>query len=225
MKNVELGILFIDIAKTAGTAITTSFQYQYPAYLFEGKHHSIQNFLSHGSAVFDDYGHPHGGTCSEVTAHDLQNHYSFSVIRNPYDRMVSLWLWGCRYIYSHDFNQFVRDVAHNKHREFNGVRYRSQADWICDAAGNVRVQHLLSYEALAGDFPVLLNKIGIDPFPLQVRNTAFTNSRKNRMPFLNYYTSKATRQTVEALWAADFQLFNYDKIANRSVHYGSTVSA
>ncbi len=222
MKNAELGLLFIDITKTAGTAITESFQNQYPHYVFEGKHHSIQNFVSYGSRIFDDNGQPHQGTCSVITEQDLRDYITFSVIRNPYDRMVSLWHWGNRTVYGSDFNKFVRNVALDKYRDFNRVRYRPQADWICDAEGEVRVQYLLRYEYLAQDFAFFLQQTGIKPFPLLVRNTAFENSRQRRKHYCNYYyyTDESTRQTVEKLWAKDFQMFNYKKIGKRSVFPG-----
>jgi hypothetical protein len=212
MKNADLNILFIDITKTAGTAITESFQRQFPNYTFEGKHHSIQNFLAYGSHILDDTGRPHKGTCSDITPQDLKDCYTFSVVRNPYDRMVSLWLWGCQNVYGPDFDLFVRNIAHNKYHDFNRVRYRSQAEWISDAEGKVRVQHLLRYETLALDFKNFLKKIGIEPFPLLIRNTALDMSKKERKSFQSYYKNKSTRQTVEDLWAADFQMFNYEKM-------------
>jgi len=212
VKNSELKILFIDITKTAGTAISASFADKFPNYEFEGKHHSIQNFIAHGSNLVDDEGQPHRGTCSLVTQDDLDNFHTFSVIRNPYDRMVSLWLWGCQTIYGHNFDLFVNDVATNKYQDYNRVRYRSQVEWISDTNGTIKVPHLLRYEALKQDFTALLNRVGITPFPLLVRNTAAERSNKKRKSMAEYYTNKHTRQTVEKLWADDFQYFNYEKL-------------
>lgn len=212
MKNSELKILFIDITKTAGTAITASFQSHFPNYIFEGKHHSIQNFISHGSSIIDDAGRSHKGTCSIVTEQDLQDYLTFSVIRNPYDRMVSLWLWGCNTVYGHDFDVFVDNVANNKYQDFNRVRYRSQVEWISDINGKVRVAHLLRYENLTQDFSALQDLIGIERFPLLVRNTALDKSKKERKVFQDYYSSEITRKIVEDIWAEDFAKFGYEKI-------------
>lgn len=212
MKNSELKILFIDITKTAGTAITESFQAHFPHFMFEGKHHSIQNFISYGANIVDNAGLPHKGTCTAITKQDMQDYVTFSVIRNPYDRMVSLWLWGCNTVYGHNFDQFVNDVANNKYQDFNRVRYRAQAEWICDAKGNNQVAHLLRYENLAQDFAAFQEVIGVEKFPLLVRNTAFDRSKKERTAFQNYYASKVTRQTVEEIWSADFNMFNYKKL-------------
>ncbi|OED43554.1 hypothetical protein AB833_03570 [Chromatiales bacterium (ex Bugula neritina AB1)] len=219
MKSTELGILFIDITKTAGTAIKESFERRFPNYTFEGKHHSIRNFLSYGSPVLDDFGMPHEGTCSPVTTQELLNYHTFSVIRNPYDRMVSLWLWGRGNEYNENFNEFVASVAHGKYTDFNRVRYRSQVEWISDFEGNVRVKQLLAFENLAHDFNKFLSHIGIEPFPLLDRNSAYLNSNMERMPFESYYTSETTRQTVESIWADDFEMFNYKKF--RSTRYNS----
>lgn len=212
MKNDELKILFIDITKTAGTAINDSFRAHFPNYLFEGKHHSIQNFIAHGSQIVDDAGRPHQGTCSMITEQELRDYFTFSVIRNPYDRMVSLWLWGCNSVYGQDFDLFVSNVASGKYQDFNRVRYRSQKEWISDAQGKIRVPYLLRYENLAQDFVTLQNKLGVEQFPLLVRNTALDKSKKPRQEFQRYYSSMTTRQTVETIWADDFDLFNYQKM-------------
>lgn len=212
MKNSDLKILFIDITKTAGTAITESFRREFPNYVFEGKHHSIQNFIAYGSHISDDSGNTHIGTCSVVTSTEIHSYNTFSVVRNPYDRMVSLWLWGCQDVYGPNFDLFVSNVSNNKYKDFNRVRYRPQVEWISDVQGNVRVPHILRYEALADDFPKFLNKIGIEPFPLLVRNTALDMSKKKREPFQSYYTNESTRQIVEDIWAKDFEMFNYKKM-------------
>ena len=66
VKNTDLNILYIDITKTAGMAITESLQVQFPNYTFEGKHHSIQNFIAHGSDIVDDFGRRLVGTCRHL---------------------------------------------------------------------------------------------------------------------------------------------------------------
>ena len=74
------------------------------------------------------------------------------------------------------------------------------------------MQHLLRYESLARDFSEFLIQIGVEPFDLLIRNTALNMSKKERRPFNDYYSSELTRQTVEYLWADDFQMFGYEKI-------------
>ena len=81
VKNTDLNILYIDITKTAGMAITESLQVQFPNYTFEGKHHSIQNFIAHGSDIVDDFGRRLVGTCRHLqalvgTCRHLQGGYS-----------------------------------------------------------------------------------------------------------------------------------------------------
>lgn len=73
----ELKLLFIDITKTIGTATIAGFQQNYPQYKFENKHHSVKNFTAPG------YWH------EEI----LSRYHMFMAVRNPYDRMVSQWLW------------------------------------------------------------------------------------------------------------------------------------
>lgn len=153
-------ILFIDICKTAGTAITKTLQQQYPKDRWEGKHHSVPNYTPR--------------LASKVTNDILDEYSSFTVIRNPYDRMVSLWIWGLGGPYrdtKDSFVDFMRNVRDGKYTEYNGHRYRTSLEWISDESGTIRVKNIIRYENLQEELNQYLNTQGLDSIELVKENT------------------------------------------------------
>lgn len=158
MINHKRKILFIDICKTAGTSITKTLQKYYPEDKWEGKHHSVPNFTPKIASMVND----------EI----LDEYSSFTVIRNPYDRMISLWVWGLGGDYhSLPFLKFVRNVRDCKYKEMKGHRYKTSLEWISDESGTIRVKNIIRYENLQEELNQYLNSQGMDSVQLIKENT------------------------------------------------------
>ena len=100
MRCEELKLIFIGICKTGSTSIVDTFKKKYK---ITGKAHSIKNFT-----------YKLDSTITKITEDDFNNYKLFTVIRNPYDRIVSLWLWGQK-IYRVSFKEFVNNIYNNKY--------------------------------------------------------------------------------------------------------------
>jgi len=90
--------IFIDIPKTASTSMRFALNESKHK---PKKHHSISNIASHYKF------------CDKLDEEKIQKYFKFTIVRNPYDRLVSLWLWGMNkdcYIQYKSFNYFVRDA-------------------------------------------------------------------------------------------------------------------
>lgn len=204
----ELQLLFIDICKNAGTAIIATFKKQYPFLTFEGKHHSVQNWTAEGH--FTPQLSRERFTCSAVTEEQLQNYTVFAVIRNPFDRMVSLWLWGRQGPYKNlSFAQFLKGISGNQFKEYNKHRYRTQLEWISDKEGNQRVHEILRYERLDQDMQQFCQAHGFEIECLLKDNTAQQRSGAPRQHYREYYTEQWMIDFVETRFAADLQTFGY----------------
>jgi hypothetical protein len=191
--------IFIDICKTAGTAINQSFIKKFKddkEIKFKGKHHSIPNYTI--------------AISSKITAEDIIKYRLFTVVRNPYDRIVSLYLWGSGTCYKKckDFKEFVINVSNNKYKEYNRHRYRPQLHWLMDKNNNVVVDNILRYENLNEDFENLLIKFNIPLFKIKKTNTAFQKTGVNRKHY-SYYYDQETKDIVTDLYQVDLDYFNY----------------
>lgn len=72
--------LFIDIVKTAGTSINKALE----PYGATGKHHSISRELPFLPGINDTLQSP-------LDNETLNNFFKFTIVRNPYDRLISLY--------------------------------------------------------------------------------------------------------------------------------------
>ena len=215
MKCEHYKFIFIDICKTAGSSINASFMENFPKIKFEGKHHSIPNYtaLPAHAVVHSWEGEnnhipnyrmkPMGSTkhawqpvngehytCSYVTKSDIDNYSLFAVVRNPYDRMVSQYLYGKlrgTYQQCNSFKHFIRNIANNKYGEYNRHRYRTQLNWISDENKKVVVGRILRFEKLQSDFKHLLEELKIPQFKLQKINTAKDCTGQERIHYSYYY--------------------------------------
>ena len=222
MRCETLNILFIDICKTASTSIRQSFRKNLPTYEFKGIHHSLPNFSAIGFNPKD--GTLWTGTCNPVTELDLQTYRTFTVVRNPYDRLVSLYL--CSYAiekpneklrdqgvnFKMSFEDFVKEVRCNKRKWFTahaGHRHKPQLQWISDRTGKVRVEEIIRFENLDEDFYNLLEKWGIPQFKLKKINGAEYHTKKKRKHY-RYYYNPVSKKIAEELYKEDLKYFNYE---------------
>jgi len=205
MKCEEQKFIFIDITKNAGTAIIKSFMKEYPHNNYEGKHHSIPNFTS-------PINWPEAPTCTHITEQDIEQNTLFTVIRNPWDRMVSLYFWGIKswYFDCKNFKDFIRRANNNDYKEYNQHRYRRQIEWISNENGDIIVKNILFFENLQRDFDAFISsKIKIPNFKILKRNTAKQRSGIERKHYTEYY-DKETIEIVAEKYAKDIEYFGYE---------------
>ena len=205
MRCKEFNILFIDICKNAGSSISRGFRKNFPKVSAKGRHHSVRNFTAEGFDPED--GSPWNATCDPVTEEDLETYRTFAVVRNPYDRLVSLYLWGG--YKKHSFELFIKKIKNEEYTEFNKHRYRTQLEWISDYNNDIRVQKLLRYENLDEDFYNLLKEWDIPQFKLEKENSAEFQTGKKREHYRHYY-NPVSKKIAEELYKEDLKYFNYE---------------
>jgi len=144
----RLKILHISICRNASTSIRKAFKQKFRGYEFIDKHHSVSDI------------------CKPLPEEILKTYRSFSVVRNPFDRTVSILLWSYPIWRNITFREFLKNVSSGKYGErikryssFSGLShawiYSPQIKWITDASGKIRVNKILRFENLNADFKQL----------------------------------------------------------------------
>ncbi len=241
MISFEKKFLFIDIVKTAGTAIGGVLE-QYGG---TGKHHSV-------SRPLPDL--PQNRSLeSLITPRVLDEYFCFTFVRNPYDRIVSLFSycqhaplqirfsregWGALSRPSHgtkpdrawdrktywptDFPLFLDWlIEHDMYYcDFTGEKYITMKEWIIDQQGVPRVDFVGFYERLQKDIGFVLNKIGGRPYIVPIVNESSNIYKLDAAKIIQ--SSKNIQSSIQAYYKDDFDFFGYsthfeESVANKTL--------
>lgn len=203
--------VYIDIAKVASSSIKATLAAVLDLQGAEGNPHLI------------DFPRP---PLANVDAQRLYpDLYTFAFVRNPWDRLVSCYrdkiggevadftsfaesgVAHClarfdAFSANMSFDDFVHAVSTIPDDEAD-EHFRSQADYVCNARGEVAVDFIGRYEQLDQDFALVADKIGLSPELHLPRLQAAPKVGHN-----SFYTP-TTRKLVEQRYCRDIELFGY----------------
>ena len=152
------------------------------------------------------------------TLRDYDKHFVFSVCRNPYDRLLSGWMFICRRKldkhkdilkrYGNNFQDFVMNLEHDfdmKLTEVDMVTWE-QSKWFLDKKGNNIIDEIGLFENLQNWWLDLCKKRGWPQEPLPKRNMT------KHGPWQEYYVP-AMYKIVNQQYKSDFNLLDYKPIS------------
>ncbi len=148
---------------------------------------------------------------SYLSPEDFERLFKFSVVRNPWDRLVSEYRYRG---YSQRFT-FPEFVASGLPPEGWGDAYRHvipQAEFVLDEHGAVLVDRIVRFEELASELPPLLCSLGIPIEELPVVNQSLADGRaseRHAPPRYEDYYDDTTRSRVQELYRVDIETFGY----------------
>jgi len=192
-------IIFLHVEKTGGTSITRAVWGQH-----EIKHQSVDQARQ------------------SITQHKWNNYLRFSIIRNPWDRLVSKWWWR------HDnavkqggpipeltsdgkipLAWFEQELTEERQRW--GLKTSTPLDEILFGGGNEeepRVHEVLRFESLQRDWCLLLDKYPQQFFGCK-RTLGWCNKSSNReRDYRVYYTNKTAALVAQSA-PKTLRYFNY----------------
>ena len=144
--------------------------------------------------------------------------FSFSFVRNPWDRCVSAFRWlasggnsraderdAQKYLlqYRTNFTSFIRYCKHNN--DFlEQLHFKPQHHWICDDDGNILIDFIGRFESLQADFDRLCDILGSPREKLRHNK----KPKKPQPPYTEYYNNE-TRKIIKEKYAQDIDYFGY----------------
>lgn len=142
-----------------------------------------------------------------ITAEQAQSYFTFTLVRNPWDRMVSYYHWLRAQTFDHPqvhlagqvgFSEFV---MHPQTRV--AIRAAPYGSYMRDAAGMERCNLYIRLEHLEQDCAALWDHLG---FRLDIPRV---NVSDRNADYRSYYCAE-TEQAVAQDCAADIARFGYD---------------
>lgn len=185
----EHKIIFIHIPKCAGESIETVFMgkpFNIPGDNYQmhpEKHLSIREIRTRYPEKFHSY-------------------LKFTVIRNPWDRVVSWVHYRDRRLNRTSGTFLERLKTDMTCLPKSNLFLRSTCYSMLTIGGRMPLDHIIRYEELQSGFNEVCEKIGIDTTPLPVVNS----SRRTR--YRDYYDDEA-RELVASHFRLDIRYFNY----------------
>ena len=183
--------IFIHIPKTAGLSVVKAIYGDVSG----GVHRTI-SFYKH------------------VLAKDLSDYFTYTFIRNPYDRLYSAY----KFLEKGGMNQCDRQAfeihlkRYSNFQDFvlNGLNKKMmrdimhfipQTDFICDKKGRVLVNYIGKFENLQIDFKTLSDKLN--------KEIVLPHLNLNKKESFDKIFTVEMRKIVRKLYAKDFEILGY----------------
>jgi hypothetical protein len=151
---------------------------------------------------------------------DVSNYYSFSTVRNPYDRFVSAYVFFTN-IFPHStlsFDESLDRLLNFLPDWWNNTftLYRPQWYYICDENYNILVDDICRFENLESDWVNIANKINTNNPNSNISTTLPNlNGSVGRDEWMTYYEGEIGLERINkinTLYKRDFDIFNYTKL-------------
>ena len=141
-----------------------------------------------------------------ITPQQMDDLFTFTLVRNPWDRMVSYYHWLQMQRFEHDAVTLAQTASFKEFAQSdqitNSFRAMPARHYMTDAAGSVRCNAYIRIEHFAKDTVRLIEHLGFDL-------TLDHVNRSDRTAEYQSYYCKASRVAVESACADDIHRFGY----------------
>ena len=145
----------------------------------------------------------------EMGAEEWARRFTFSIVRNPFDRIVSIYYYrvrtnvgglGDRHINLNDWIEAVWDARDPRYWEDTVLLAPSWA-WLCDDGGLI-VDHVARLESIDSDWPGIALRLGVD--------VGLKQWNSNHHPHYRQLLTDRARAVIETAFAEDLRQFGYE---------------
>jgi len=125
----------------------------------------------------------------------------FTFIRNPWDRIVSEYIWAYSFLEFDDFISRVFDVVRNRIMlDTENVHFRPQNEFL-----NREVKYICRFEHYKHDLINLTKSLS-----LNINTDKIPHEKKSIRKHYSHYYSKKTIALIEEIYAKDIEIYGYE---------------
>jgi hypothetical protein len=172
--------------------------------------------------------------CKYMSPEQFDTYFKFAFVRNPWDRMVSMYKWhGYHQICS--FKTFVGREFHNELWRHKHWFVCPQTEYLCDEEGRLLVDFVGRYEQLQKDFHHVCEQMGLPATDVPHvnanktgKNQANSNVTRELKKVASYpwwlirgkslskskdyrdYYDEESKELVAQIYRSDIELFGYE---------------
>lgn len=136
----------------------------------------------------------------------FQSYFKFGFVRNPWDRVVSLYNRKENREQRHHmgFDEFVNWIQLSSDTCVHPTPHRYQLDWFKDGSGKVVADFIGKFEHIEKDWAYVAQQLNIsEPLPHENSN------EENKKHYTEYYTDN-TRRIIAEKFKEDIEYFKYN---------------
>jgi len=146
-----------------------------------------------------------------ISPNEAHDYFSFSFVRNPWDRAVSDFKWQKslrkqKYSFREYLKKCRQETLENKHSRlitYNNCHYIPQSWYLFDKNGFKQVNFIGKYETLETDFEKVRQRIKI------LHANLSTHNKGKAVPYFFYYFDFRNIFLVKQIYKEDIKRFNY----------------
>ena len=147
-----------------------------------------------------------------VTEEQWNEYYKFTIVRNPWDRAYSDYLWICKERkikdsfknYISKEGKFSRIFNDPNIIEYRGDHLLRQIDFF-DLKGDLKLNRVMRFESLNADMDILINELNIK----EKFNSRENVSSKRKNKHYSRFYSLRNKQRVEEYYNDDIKVLGY----------------
>ena len=176
---------------------------------FLGRHFTVQDYYSAFTNPEDFDTYFNKDDYVNLDSNPLDHFYCFTVVRNPWDRLVSHFLMNAKEFTEDSFRDYISSFL-------GGIHYKVERDYFNDSPTNLNLVPQVDWLADISKFDKVIKFESLDEGFRQVcidleiphETLPHLNKREGRGHYSEYYNEETKQMVIDA-WGDDITLFNY----------------